>query len=70
MYAIIKKKLLDSTVFNFLDCDVSLEDVDKIFLEVNYRRCLLLKGTENIIIGNRSHLVDNFSGSTGLCVYK
>ena len=73
MYAIIRKRLLESTgmfTFNFLEDTVSLEDVDKIFSDVNYKRCLLLKGKEIIIIANRSQLLDNFSGSTGLSLMK
>jgi hypothetical protein len=72
MYTTIKKKLLESTgmfTFNFLEDKVSLEDVNKIFSDVDYKRCLLLKGTGNIIIANRSQLLDNFSDSTGLSVF-
>lgn len=71
MYAIIKNKLIESSgmfTFNFLLDSISLEDVDKIFSDVEYKKCLLLKGKENIIITNRSQLLDNFFGSTGLCI--
>ena len=71
MYAIIKSKLAESSgmfTFNFLENTLTLEDVDKLFKDVKYKKCLLLKGKENIIITNRSHLLDNFFGSTGLCI--
>jgi hypothetical protein len=71
MYAIIKSKLAESSgmfTFNFLEDTLTLEDVDKIFNDVEYKKCLLLKGKENIIITNRSQLLDNFFGSTGLCI--
>ena len=71
MYAIIKNKLIESSgmfTFNFLEDTLTLEDVDKIFNDVEYKKCLLLKGNETIIITNRSQLLDNFFGSTGLCV--
>ena len=71
MYGIIKSKMMEASgmfTFNFLLDAVSLEDVDKIFSDVEYKKCLLLKGNETIIISNRSQLLDNFFGSTGLCV--
>ena len=54
---------------NFLEYNMSIEDVDKIFSSVNYKKCLLIKGKKNIIIGKREHIFDNFSGSTGFCIY-
>jgi hypothetical protein len=73
MYEIIKTKFLKSNeafTFNFSENTVTLEDLDRIFTHVKYKKCILLKGNQNIIIGNREHLLDNFSGCTGICIYK
>lgn len=73
MYDTIKSKFLKSNgafTFNFFENTVTLEDLDKIFEEVKYKKCMLLKGNQNIIVGNREHLLDNFAGCTGICIYK